>query len=187
LDPIIFGHVCHIIITSFHCGSEHTWLGVWLKPQETSSPPRSIPRPSTLTPRERSIPIRGLSLVGGRRLSKLRRRRASRAAAGVLAPAGVRDQDAPTWAGDGVILRNSAKLRFADGVWRPNPGKGPPPGVDIMDDGNGVAFGGGVDGASMRGFVEPAWAGEGDAARYINKLASSSPVGPSWPSAGKPP
>jgi hypothetical protein len=47
------------------------------------------------------------------------------------------------------MFRNSAKLRFAEGVLRPKPEKGapPPPGVDIMDDGSGVDFGGGVDGA----------------------------------------
>jgi len=79
------------------------------------------------------------------------------------------------------MFRNSAKLRFADGVLRPNPGNGapPPPGVDIIDDGRGVAFSGGVEGANTRVLDEPGFAGEGEVARYIKRLASSSPV---WPS-----
>jgi hypothetical protein len=64
--------------------------------QETNSPPRSIPRPSTLTTPDRSTPKRGLSPVGGSRLSKLRRRRASRAASGVFAATGVRIHGAGT-------------------------------------------------------------------------------------------
>jgi hypothetical protein len=83
---------------------------------ETSSPPRSMPRPSTLL-------MCGPSPLGGWRLSKLRRRRASRAAAGVFAPPamGVRFHDPPTCAGLGVMLRNSAKFRLVDGVARPKP------------------------------------------------------------------
>lgn len=79
------------------------------------------------------------------------------------------------------MFRNSAKLRFADGVLKPNPGKGapPPPGVDIMEDGRGVDLGGGVVGANTRALDEPGRAGEGEVARYIRRLASSSPV---WPS-----
>jgi hypothetical protein len=50
---------------------------------DTSSPPRSIPRPSTLPI---CVPRCGLSPVGGWRFSKLSRRRASRTAAGVLGP-----------------------------------------------------------------------------------------------------
>lgn len=59
---------------------------------ETSSPPRSMPRPvSTFPIRGRSIPRFGLlALVGGRRESKLSRLLASRAASGVFAVAGVR-------------------------------------------------------------------------------------------------
>lgn len=146
-----------------------------------SSPPRSMPKPSTLPILERSIPMWGLSLVGGRRLSKFSRRRASRAAAGVFAPAGVRVQDPPICAGLGVMFKNSAKLRFADGVLRPKPGNGapPPPGVDIMEDGRGVDLGGGVEGAMMRGLLDAGCAGDGDVAKYMRRLASSSPVCPS--------
>jgi len=76
------------------------------------------------------------------------------------------------------MLRNSAKLRFAVGVCRAKPGYGapPPPGVPIIEDGRGVDLGGGVEGASMRGFDD---AGPGDVARYMRRLASSSPFLPS--------
>lgn len=86
------------------------------------------------------------------------------------------------------MFRNSAKLRLADGVAIPKPAKGapPPPGVDIMDDGRGVDFGGGVEGARMRGLAVPACAGEGEVARYIRRLASSCPVGPSRAAVVKP-
>jgi hypothetical protein len=114
--------------------------------------------------------------VGGRRVSKLSRRRASRAAAGVRAAMGVRFHDTLTWAGLGDMLRNSAKFRLADGVLRPKPWNGPPPGVDIMEDGRGVDLGGGVEGASMRGLDDPGRAGEGEVAKYMSKLASSWPL-----------
>jgi hypothetical protein len=55
--------------------------------EDTSSPPSSIPNPFNLTS---GSPMRGLSLVGGCKLSKLSRRRASLAASGVFAAAGVR-------------------------------------------------------------------------------------------------
>lgn len=79
------------------------------------------------------------------------------------------------------MFRNSAKLRFAEGVARPNPEKGapPPPGVFIIEDGRGVDLGGGVEGASIRGLEDPGWAGDGEVARYIRRFASSSPVCPS--------
>lgn len=75
------------------------------------------------------------------------------------------------------MFRNSAKLRLAEGVLRPKPGKGapPPPGVDIIDDGSGVDLGGGVVGAYTRGLDELGCAGDGEVARYIKRLASSSP------------
>lgn len=60
---------------------------------ETSSPPRSMPKPvSTLPMRDRSSPMFGLPPVGGKRVSKLRRLLASRAANGVLDVTGVRAQ-----------------------------------------------------------------------------------------------
>lgn len=93
---------------------------------------------------------------------------------------GVRFHEPPTCAGLGDMFKNSAKFRFAPGVARPKPGKGPPPpGVDIIDEGSGVCFGGGVEGASIWGFVDPGRAGVGDVARYMSKFASSSPVLPS--------
>jgi len=153
---------------------------------DTSSPPKSIPKASTLPTR---VPILGLSLVGGSNASKLRRRRASRAAAGVFAATGVRFHDPLTCAGLGLILRNSAKLRLVEGVLRPKPWKGaPPPGVDIIDDGRGVDLDGGVDGARRRGLDEPGRAGDGDVAKYMSRLASSSPVCPlrAAPAAVKP-
>jgi hypothetical protein len=138
-----------------------------------------MPRPSTLPTNE--PPICGPSAVGGWRFSKLSRRRASRTAAGVLGPpaTGVRFHDAPTCAGLGDMLRNSAKFRFVDGVARPKPVyAAPPPGVDIIEDGSGVCFGGGVEGAGMC-LADPGRAGVGDVARYMSRLASSSPVLPS--------
>lgn len=114
------------------------------RPHDTSSPPSSMPRPSIL-------PMRVLSPVGGRRVSKLSLRLASRVATGVLEVIGVRFHELG-WAGLGDMLRKSAKLTLVEGVCRPNDGKDPPPpGVDIMDDGSGVDFGGGVEGAIMRG------------------------------------
>lgn len=60
---------------------------------ETSSPPRSMPKPvSALPMRDRSSPMFGLPPVGGKRASKLRRLLASRAANGVLDVTGVRAQ-----------------------------------------------------------------------------------------------
>jgi hypothetical protein len=99
----------------------------------------------------------------------------------------VRFHDPPIWAGLGVIFRNSAKLRFADGVLRPKPGKGapPPPGVDIMEDGRGVDLGGGVDGAGIRVFEDPLRAGEGEVARYMRRFASSSPLRPFLDTSGR--
>ena len=45
-----------------------------------------------------------------------------------------------------------------------------------MDEGSGVCFMGGVEGACIGGFDAPGRAGVGDVARYISRLASSSPV-----------
>jgi hypothetical protein len=45
-----------------------------------------------------------------------------------------------------------------------------------MEDGKGVDLDGGVEGATMRGFSE---AGPGEVARYMRRLASSSPFLPS--------
>jgi hypothetical protein len=87
------------------------------------------------------------------------------------------------------MLRNSAKFRLVEGVARPKPVyAAPPPGVDIIDEGNGVCLGGGVEGACIWCFAEPGRAGVGDVARYISKLASSSPFLPSRaaPAAVKP-
>jgi|SRR5690242_8441338 len=144
-----------------------------------------MPRPSAFpTSREPS-------LVGGTRLSKLIRRLASRTAAGVLLVAGVRFQEEPYWAcaGLGVMLRNSAKLRLFGVVAMKPPNACPlPPGVDIMDDGRGVVFEGGVEGACIGCFTEPARTGVGDVAKYMSRFASSSPFLPSRaaPAAVKP-
>lgn len=75
------------------------------------------------------------------------------------------------------MLRKSAKFMFVEGVCRPNDGKDPaPPGVDIIDDGSGVDFGGGVDGATMRGLESDIYrAGDGDVAKDMSRLASWSP------------
>lgn len=130
-----------------------------------------MPRPSTLG-------IRIESFDWGSIVSKFSRRRASRAAAGVFPATGVRFHDVPTCAGLGLMFRKSAKLIFAEGVLRPKPGKGasPPRGVDIIDEGRGVDFIGGVEGASMRDLEEPCRAGDGEVARYMRRFASSSPA-----------
>lgn len=49
------------------------------------------------------------------------------------------------------------------------------PGVDIIDDGSGVDFPGGVEGGYCS-FLLPWTAGEGDAARYNNRSAPSLPA-----------
>jgi hypothetical protein len=79
------------------------------------------------------------------------------------------------------MFRNSAKLRFADGVLRPKPGNGapPPPGVDIIEEGRGVDLGGGVDGAGISVLDDPPRAGEGEVAKCMSRLASASPLCPS--------
>src|SRR5690349_7896816 len=95
--------------------------------------------------------IRGPSLVGGTRVSKLMRRLASRTAAGVLL-AGVRFHEEPNCAcaGLGVMLRNSAKFRLFGVVATKPPYACPlPPGVDSIEDGSGVVLDGGVDGACI--------------------------------------
>lgn len=160
-------------------------VGALVLLQDTSSPPRSMPKPSTFPM------MRGPSPVGGTRLSKLSRRLASRTAAGVLLVAGVRFQEEPNWAcaGLGVMFRNSAKFRLFGVVAMKPPNCCPlPPGVDIMEDGKGVVFEGGVDGACIGCFTEPARTGVGEVARYISRLASSSPFLPSRaaPAAVKP-
>lgn len=96
--------------------------------------------------------------------------------------AGVRFQEEPNWAcaGLGVIFRNSAKLRLFGVVAMKPPNACPlPPGVDIMDEGNGVVFEGGVEGACIECLTVPARTGVGDVARYMSRLASSSPFLPS--------
>lgn len=140
--------------------------------QDTSSPPRSMPRPSNL------VTIRGPSPVGGTRLSKLMRRLASRTAAGVLLVAGVRFQDEPycACAGLGVMFKNSAKFKLFGVVAMNPPYVCPlPPGVDIIDDGRGVVFDGGVEGACIGCLKEPTRTGVGDVARYMRRVVSSSP------------
>lgn len=154
--------------------------------QETSSPPRSMPRPSTL------VMIRGTSPVRGTRLSKLILRLASRTVAGVLPVTGVRFHEEPNcaWAGLGVMFKNSAKFRLLGVVAIPKPAYACPlsPGVDIMEDGKGVVFDGGVEGACIKCLTSPARTGVGDVAKYIRRLASSSPFFPSRaaPAAVKP-
>lgn len=111
--------------------------------------------------------------VGGRSASKLIFLLAELAVIGVFAILGVFGQC--PWAGLGVTLQKSAKLKFVDGVlgWKPN--SPVPPGVDIMDDGRGVALDGGVDGACILVLVVAA-AGVGEVARYMRRSAPSSPV-----------
>jgi hypothetical protein len=90
----------------------------------------------------------------------------------------VRFQEEPNCAcaGLGVIFKNSAKLRLL-GVVAIKPAYPWPlsPGVDIIDEGNGVVFEGGVEGACIACFTDPARTGVGDVARYISRVASSSP------------
>lgn len=105
------------------------------------------------------------------------RRLASRTAAGVLL-AGVRFHDEPycACAGLGVMLRNSAKFRLFGVVATKPPYACPlPPGVDIIDEGRGVVFDGGVDGACMGCLKDPTRTGVGDVARYMSRFASFSP------------
>lgn len=125
--------------------------------------------------REVKLPSLGLA-EGGIKESKLSRRRASRAASGVFVGPGVRAQAPATCAGLGVMLRKSAKLRLVPGVARPNAGNAAPlpPGVDIIEDGSGVDFVGGVEGGITRVRL-PGFAGVGELARWISKFASSSP------------
>jgi len=93
-------------------------------------------------------------------LSKVRRRRASRASRGVLP--GVFGH--VPCAGLGVMLTKSAKLNAVDGVVGAKPGKYWSPGVDIIEDGRGVCFDGGVEGGYIS-VLDMRIAGEGDAAR----------------------
>lgn len=67
-----------------------------------------------------------------------------------------------TWAGLGVTLQKSAKLKLLEGVLSAKP-KRPllPPGVCIIDDGRGVVLDGGVDGAIIRALLIP-FAGVGE-------------------------
>jgi len=55
-------------------------------------------------------------------------------------------------------------LNAVDGVVGAKPERYCPPGVDIIEEGRGVFFDGGVDGANICDFVKRI-AGEGDAAR----------------------
>jgi len=103
--------------------------------------------------------------MGGRRVSKLSFRLASRAAAGVRPAIGVRVQG--PCVGLGVTLTKSAKLKFAvPGVLGPNPRKPAPFVLGVMcDDGSGVDLHGGVDGGCTTVLAPPASASEGDVAR----------------------
>ena len=86
-------------------------------------------------------------------------------------------------------MRNSAKFRLLGVVaTRPPYTCAPPPGVDIIEDGRGVVFDGGVDGACMGCLNEPTRTGVGDVARYMSRFASFSPWFPSLaaPAAVKP-
>lgn len=75
-------------------------------------------------------------MEGGKRLSKLSLRRAELTASGVFAVAGVLGHCG--WAGLGVTLQKSAKLKLFEGVLgRPNK-LFELPGVFMMDDGRGV-------------------------------------------------
>lgn len=149
-----------------HCG-----IGVQ---GETSSPPNSIPNPVSLPDAPRpAAPMLGLP-PGGTRESKFSLRRASLAARGVLAMAGVRHPNAP-WAGLGVTLTKSAKLKFWFGVLRPYP-NGAAPGVVITDDGKTPGLEGGVVGGKMIRDLIAALAGEGEVARYSRRSAPSSPA-----------
>lgn len=68
------------------------------------------------------------------------------------------------WAGLGVTLQNSARLKALLGV--PKLKNACVPGVVIIEDGRGVALLGGVDGGAMTGDdLVTCIAGDGDAAR----------------------
>lgn len=123
-------------------------------------------------------------------MSKLMQRLASRTAAGVLLVAGVRFHEPNcACAGLGVMFKNSAKFKLFGVVATRLPYACPlSPCVDIIDDGRGVVFDGGVDGACMGCLREPARTGVGDVARCMRRVASSSPCFPSLaaPAAVKP-
>jgi len=85
--------------------------------------------------------------VGGSRASKFSFLLAEVATVGVFVIFGVLGQCPCPCAGLGVTLQKSAKLKLVDGVFGGKPNSPVPPGVDIIEDGRGVAFEGGVDGA----------------------------------------
>lgn len=90
-------------------------------------------------------------------------------------------------AGLGVMLTKSAKSKGWPGVAG---NRLPPPGVVIIDDGRASFFCGGVDGGSMVRNLLDLTAGDGDAARYSNRSAPSSPdlvaLGPALASGRRP-
>lgn len=88
----------------------------------------------------------------------------------VTVAAGVRDDHAPC-AGLGVTLTKSAKLNGMPGVVGAHPRKPLVPGV-MCDEGSGVDFDGGVEGATMGVLIAPA---EGELARNISRSAPSPP------------
>lgn len=131
-----------------------------------SSPPKSMPSPVSLWRLRLGL------VAGGIKVSKLSRLRAELTARGVLAVAGVFGHCA--WAGLGVTLQKSAKLKLLEGVLG-NPKRPVLPGVFMMEDGRGVDLGGGVDGAIICvRFELPA--GVGEVARNMRRSAPSSPV-----------
>ncbi|KAI4120509.1 MAG: hypothetical protein LQ347_007083, partial [Umbilicaria vellea] len=133
-------------------------------PHDTSSPPSSIPRPVPLPSDPRpTLLVLGLPL-GGTKVSKLRRFRASFAASGVLGRPGVRLPNAPC-AGLGVTLTKSAKLNCWPGVLKPAMNPPPVPGVVIMDEGSARWLEGGVEGGKIRAWLLLGLAGEGEVAR----------------------
>ena len=72
-------------------------------------------------------------------------------------------------------MQKSEKLKFCDGVVKPNPNRPlVPPGVDIIDDGSGVVLDGGVEGGMTRVLLVPKFAGVGDVARNMSRSAPSS-------------
>lgn len=72
-------------------------------------------------------------------------------------------------------MTKSAKLKPVPGVWRRSkPREARPPGVDIMDEGRGVCFEGGVEGGNI-GVLVTRIAGEGEAARKRRRSAPSLP------------
>lgn len=114
------------------------------------------------------------ALGGGIRESKFKRRRVSRAVAGVLAVTVPGVLVHAPCAGLGVTLTNSAKLKAVLGVLGPlAPHNNCVPGVCIIpEEGRGVPFAGGVAGAKDSVLLK-GMPGEGDIANWTRSSAPS--------------